>query len=42
MPLVKGPNGITVELSEVVASGLVGSASGDYEYVTPKVEPKKK
>lgn len=40
MPKVKGPNGQVYDMPEVVASGLVGSPSGDYEYV--KDEPKAK
>lgn len=39
MPKVKGPNGRVYDMPEVVASGLVGSPSGDYEYV--KTEPRK-
>lgn len=42
MAIVKGPNGVPFELDDVVASGLVGSPSGDYEYVKADPKPKSK
>lgn len=42
MPFVKGPNGLVIEMGEGTAADLVGSPSGDYEYVeVSKPEPKK-
>lgn len=40
MVKVKGPNGYVWDLDPVVASGLIGSPSGDYEAV--KDEPNDK
>jgi len=38
MALVKGPNGLVLEMADGIAKGLVDSPSGEYEYVKP--EPK--
>ncbi|GGQ07758.1 hypothetical protein GCM10010187_24780 [Actinomadura coerulea] len=38
MPLVKGPNGAVFDLPEAIASGLVGSHDGGYEYVSDAPE----
>lgn len=42
MPLVKGPNGLVVDVPDSVASGLVGDGKRGFEYVDEKPEPPKR